>query len=279
MTIVLKHNDKICGFYDSLPALEKFVNSCINCGFMKKTDKIELEYYNNNSYDLTKTEKYNSTRTLTSKNKNPKTEQKINKKIIKVNKASYEEFSDSDTTSVASLKDIDINTKILDNDTDSDKSVALGNVSESDSSFTLDADAFLKQKQNERDHQHKMIELGQQKLDVLSHINKLKLEKQKMIEKKNKYDYDLNLYYKFKQMKTDDFSFDIPLMFKDKYYLFERLENNNDLSFEAFMDNYVEVHIGTKYDDMFTSEPHAYKLPTPEDFKSDDITSLMSAAF
>ena len=30
---------------------------------------------------------------------------------------------------------------------------------------------------------------------------------------------------------------------------------------------------------MFNSEPHAYKLPKPEEFKSDNIEALMSAAF
>jgi FkbM family methyltransferase len=105
----------------------------------------------------------------------------------------------------------------------------------------------------------------------MSHINKLKLEKKKMEEKKTKFDYDLELYEKFKKMKEQDFSFDVPVMFKNIYDLFEKLDNNGDLSFESFIENYVEEKMLTQYDDMFTVEPYAYKLPVPEDFKSDNI--------
>jgi len=113
----------------------------------------------------------------------------------------------------------------------------------------------------------------------MSQINKLKLDKKKMEEKKTKFDYDLELYKKFKKMKEKDFSFDVPVMFKNMYDLFEKLDNNNDLSFESFIENYVEEKILTQYDDIFTVEPYAYKLPVPEDFKSDNIDTLMSAAF
>ncbi len=291
--IVLKHNNKISGFYDSASAAETFINSCISCNFMKKTDKFELEYYKMNSYELWKTEKPKNKNLIqttnkqdnkpSNKNKQQNKNNKLSDKAIKINKMLYEEFSESDTTSVNSENinkhDFDINAQILDNDTDSEKSLVIKEDDESDTSFTLDAEAFLQKKREEREHQQKMIEIGQQKIDVLSHINKLKLEKQKMVEKKTKYDYDLSLYEKFKQLKNDDFSFNIPIMFKDKYALFEKLENNNELSFEAFIENYFEAKLETQYEDMFSSEPHAYKLPKPEDFKSDDLNTLMSAAF
>lgn len=260
--IVLKHNNKICGYYQTKIDAEIFINSCIACKFIKNIDKIELEYYQLNSYILNKKE------TLSFKNS---IKPKINNKIM------YEDFSDSDITSIVSKNDFNINAQILDNDTDSEKSLAIK--SESEDSFTLDAEAFLKKKKEERNYKQNIIDLGQQKSDVLSHINKLKLQKQQIIEKKTKYDYDLQLYEKFKQIKKDDFSFNIPLMFKDKYFLFEKLEKNNDLSFDAFNENYFEPQIETQYEDMFANEPHSYKLPKPEDFKSDDLNTLLSAAF
>jgi len=271
--IILKHNNKICGYYSKKSAVDTFVNSCINCKFIKETDKIELEYYETNSFILKKTEQYNN-----------KNDVKIKEKTIKINKNMYEDFSDSDTTSVdfenVSSSSSDSNKiLLLDNDTDSEKSLILNEDNKSEDLFTLDAEAFLQKKKDQRIQQQKIIELGQQKIDIMSQINKLKLDKKKMEEKKTKFDYDLELYKKFKKMKEKDFSFDVPVMFKNMYDLFEKLDNNNDLSFESFIENYVEEKILTQYDDIFTVEPYAYKLPVPEDFKSDNIDTLMSAAF
>jgi hypothetical protein len=271
--IILKHNNKICGYYSKKSAVDTFINSCINCKFIKETDKIELEYYETNSFILKKTEQYNN-----------KNDVKIKEKTIKINKNMYEDFSDSDTTSVdfenVSSSSSDSNKiLLLDNDTDSEKSLILNEDNKSEDLFTLDAEAFLQKKKDQRIQQQKIIELGQQKIDIMSQINKLKLDKKKMEEKKTKFDYDLELYKKFKKMKEKDFSFDVPVMFKNIYDLFEKLDNNNDLSFESFIENYVEEKILTQYDDIFTVEPYAYKLPVPEDFKSDNIDTLMSAAF
>jgi len=271
--IILKHNNKICGYYSKKSAVDTFINSCINCKFIKETDKIELEYYETNSFILKKTEQYNN-----------KNDVRIKEKTIKINKNMYEDFSDSDTTSVdfenVSSSSSDSNKiLLLDNDTDSEKSLILNEDNKSEDLFTLDAEAFLQKKKDQRIQQQKIIELGQQKIDIMSQINKLKLDKKKMEEKKTKFDYDLELYKKFKKMKEKDFSFDVPVMFKNIYDLFEKLDNNNDLSFESFIENYVEEKILTQYDDMFSVEPYAYKLPVPEDFKSDNIDTLMSAAF
>jgi hypothetical protein len=232
--IILKHNNKICGYYSKKSAVDTFINSCINCKFIKETDKIELEYYETNSFILKKTEQYNN-----------KNDVKIKEKTIKINKNMYEDFSDSDTTSVdfenVSSSSSDSNKiLLLDNDTDSEKSLILNEDNKSEDLFTLDAEAFLQKKKDQRIQQQKIIELGQQKIDIMSQINKLKLDKKKMEEKKTKFDYDLELYKKFKKMKEKDFSFDVPVMFKNMYDLFEKLDNNNDLSFESFIENYVE---------------------------------------
>lgn len=274
--IILKLNNKICGYYTKKSTVETFINSCINCKFIKQTDKIEIEFYEINSFILKKTEQYNN-----KSNNNIK----INEKTIKINQNMYEDFSDSDTSSV-DFENLSVGSNnsnkelLLDNDTDSEKSLILNEVdNKSETSFTLDAEAFLQKKKDKRIQQQKIIELGQQKIDIMSHINKLKLEKKKMEEKKTKFDYDLQLYEKFKKNKRDDFSFDVPIMFKNIYDLFEKLDNNNDLSFESFIENYIEEKMLTQYDDMFTSEAYAYKLPVPENFKSDDLEALISAAF
>lgn len=270
--IILKHNNKISGYYNSKILVENFIYTCVGCGFIKTTDKVELEYYKINSNIFIKKEfielKNNNTKNNNIKNKNIK----INNKVIKVNTQLYEEFSDSDITSIES------NTKnnILDNDTDSQDNI---DFNDDQSVESLDAEAFLQKKKEERLRQQKLIEFGQQKIEILSHVNKLKLEKKKLEEKQTKYEYDIQLYEKFKKYIIDDPRFTIPEMFKESYNLFEKLEKNNDLNFESYLENYNPEQIKTEYDDMFTIEPYAYKLPVPEEFKSDDIDTLLSAAY
>ena len=279
--IILKHNNNICGYYLSKVAAEIFINNCISCNFIKNTDKVELEYYVLNSNIFNKKENFSFKNT-----KNPN-KIKIKNKSIKINKHLYEDFSDTDITSITlsdneyhiNKDEYHIKEQILDIDTDTDSDKKIIPNSETDESFTLDAEAFLKKKKEERNHYQKIVEIDQEKIDILSHINKLKLEKQKIIEDKIKYDYDLELYKKFKQIIKNNDNFNIPLLFKDKYNLFEKLENNNNLSFESFNENYFETQIKTQYEDMFINEQHSFKLPKSENFKSDNIDTLLSAAF
>lgn len=238
--IILKVNEKLCGIYNSEDSVNNFIKSCLNCNFIKKSDKVLLQYYQINSFILNDTKIINlSDNTL----KNIETVE-INYDNIK-NTNIYEEFSDSDISEVSSI----------------------------------DATNFLKIKKQEREKFNKFIELGQEKIDLQSQINKLNLDKKNLSEKKIKYDCDIELYDKFKNLKKINQNFEIPDLFINKFNLFTSLEENNDLNFEAFIDKYVDETLKTSYFELFESQEYAYKLPTPENFNEESIDELKNIAF
>jgi hypothetical protein len=240
--IILKVNEKLCGIYNSEDSVNNFIKSCLNCNFIKKSDKVLLQYYQINSFILNDTKIINlSDNTL----KNIETVE-INNDNIK-NTNIYEEFSDSDS-----------------------------DISEVSS---IDATNFLKIKKQEREKFNKFIELGQEKIDLQSQINKLNLDKKILSEKKIKYDCDIELYEKFKNLKKINQNFEIPDLFINKFNLLTSLEENNDLNFEAFIDKYVDETLKTSYFELFESQEYAYKLPTPENFNEESIDELKNVAF
>lgn len=255
--IIVKINDIIKGYYDSKDLVDIFINSCLNCNFIKKTDDIILEYYKMNSFILIEIESFKLNKHYISNDsiKEVNKYEKINKcekdnKCEKVNKYEkdnkYEEFSESESES------------------------------DNNSYHSVDATEFLNKKKLERELFNKLIEQSQEQIDITSSINKLKLEKQKIEEQENTYNYDLNLYYKFKDMKNKKPHFIIPELFINKYDLFITLENNNNLNFDSFISNYVKEEITTSYFDLFEGQEYAYKIPVPEDFKNDSIDEIIN---
>ena len=61
--IILKNNNKLCGIYNSYELAENFIKSCIECGFIKKSDNIVFESYKINSFVKTNTRKYSTQKT------------------------------------------------------------------------------------------------------------------------------------------------------------------------------------------------------------------------
>jgi len=237
--IILKVNERLCGIYNSEDLVNNFINSCLNCNFIKKSDKVLLQYYQINSFILNDTKVIN----LSDKSLNNIQTVEINNNNSNI----YEEFSDSDS-----------------------------DVSEVSS---IDATNFLNIKKKERENFNKFIELGQEKIELQSQINKLNLDKKKLNEKKIKYDCDIELYEKFKNLKKENQNFEIPELFIKKFDLFEKLEKDNDLNFEAFIDKYVDETLKTSYFDLFENQEYAYKLPTPENFNEESIDELKNVAF
>jgi hypothetical protein len=254
--IILKVNEKLCGIYNSEDLVDNFIKSCLNCNFIKKNDKIVLQYYQINSFILIDTKiinlndkSFNNTQIVDSNNlqitdlNDVQTNESNNHFNLNCN--SYEDFSDSDASDISSI----------------------------------DATHFLNMKKKERENFNKLIELGQEKIELQSQINKLNLDKKKLNEKKIKYDCDIELYEKFKNLKKENQSFVIPELFINKFNLFTILEENNDLNFESFNDKYVDETLKTSYFDLFESQEYAYKLPVPENFNEESIDDLKNVAF
>ncbi len=82
-------------------------------------------------------------------------------------------------------------------------------------------------------------------------INLLKAQREKIIESKNKYEVDLNLYNNFKDKIKDDSDFEIPEIFVDKFKIFEKLDNNNELNWDNFATEYKEKDFNGRFSNIF----------------------------
>jgi len=97
---------------------------------------------------------------------------------------------------------------------------------------------------------YKKIE--QEKIDVVTDINKIKYDKKLMVEKNKLYNEDIKLFELFTKEKEKNNNFIIPALFELKFPIFYSLTKANKLSFETFMEEYEKVKPENNYD-MFTS--------------------------
>ena len=84
-------------------------------------------------------------------------------------------------------------------------------------------------------------------------INILKQKKIKLEQSKKVYETDIEIYRKFKTSHTNDSMFIIPEIFKKKYDLFVKLEDENKLSWENFVNEYKHDNM---YNDHFNVTYH-----------------------
>ena len=94
--------------------------------------------------------------------------------------------------------------------------------------------------------------IAQEKIDVVTDINKIKYDKKLMVEKNKLYNEDIKLFELFTKEKEKNKNFVIPALFELKFPIFDRLIKENNLSFETFMEEYEKVKPENNYD-MFTS--------------------------
>jgi len=88
--------------------------------------------------------------------------------------------------------------------------------------------------------------LAQEKTDTKHEINILKLKKKKYEEEKQVFNSDLKIYYQFKKAKEQE-NFEMPDMFITKYDIFKKLEENNQLTFELFKEEWDKVKPKNNY--------------------------------
>lgn len=95
---------------------------------------------------------------------------------------------------------------------------------------------------------------NKEKCDVEFELNNLKKQKEKIEESKKTYKVDIDLYKKFKKLKEENYQFDIPTLFIDKYDLFQMLEKENKLNWENFYANYKHKNFSSSYGQIFDND-------------------------
>lgn len=239
---IIKFKTNIIGVYDTLKNATDYVYSLYNSKFINSNDKVYIHEF-----------KINTNIILNEYNLNLKYE--ITKRINTnyngpIDEAEYE----NDSSTISSLESYD-------------EKISLGSTEKE------------RIKKNNKEYIKKQNIIGQQKIDVVHELNLLK-EKQKILEEnEKKYDADLELYYKFKNIKLTSTNFDIPFMFEEKYKTFEYLEVENILDYENFIKKYKPTKLKTTYDDLFEiKEPLSdSESETDEVFSNVDTSQLFIA--
>jgi hypothetical protein len=95
--------------------------------------------------------------------------------------------------------------------------------------------------------------LNEQK-DLQHNINLLKIKKEKMKELKSIYENDLKLFHLFNENKSKSNDFVIPCMFENKYNLFTKLINENNLSCQSFIKEFNTSEINNNCDNLFIKQ-------------------------
>lgn len=108
------------------------------------------------------------------------------------------------------------------------------------------------------------LKLADDKIVLQHKINLLKVQKERITESKEIYDNDIKLYSKFKEILNKDVAFIIPELFKEKFNLFKKLDEENKLNWESFMNKYAHSNIYTdfklnSYDDSFVNSDNKKK--------------------
>jgi len=228
---LINHNNKILGVYNNLDLSLEFIYSLVNSGLIDKNSVVNILEYKINSCillnEFTVDLSYNIT------NKSYINYIKNNSVFIK-NDIQYEPDSPT-TTSTESLESLE-----------SSESTILTELS-----ISINTSEEERRKKAEREFIENKNKLAQQKIDITHQINILKEQNKKNDEKKIEFDYDLELYNKFKQMKKENDSFIIPFMFENKYNCFKKLDKQNKLSFENYMELYKPEKINTQFNELF----------------------------
>lgn len=87
--------------------------------------------------------------------------------------------------------------------------------------------------------------------EITRELNLLKQQKKRLEEKKTEYESNLKLYNKFKEeMKVKD-AFIVPELFLSKFKLFEKLEKENEITFENYMKYDEHKFLENSYELLF----------------------------
>ena len=110
------------------------------------------------------------------------------------------------------------------------------------------------------------LKLAENKIVLQHKINMLKVQKERIRESKEIYENDITLYNKFKQNLSKNNTFIIPELFKEKFDLFKKLDDENRLNWENFVKDYIHSNI---YSEHFKLNSYDESFVDKDDKKDD----------
>jgi hypothetical protein len=141
----------------------------------------------------------------------------------------------------------------------------------------------IKQKQKIDENDPTFIKISNKKIELQHNINMLKQQKKRIEESKSTYENDLKLFELFTNSKIKDANFVIPEIFIKKFELMTKLKNENDLSWDSFVnefkhENHYNEHFGLNdYENAFlNSDNDSVDNNTDSDNNNDDIDEEMN---
>ncbi len=106
------------------------------------------------------------------------------------------------------------------------------------------------QQSDEKKEPKEIIDM-KKKSELEYELSQLKNKKAKIDESKHVYNVDIELFNKFKKLKSENNDFIIPEMFSDKYNLMFELEHQNKLCWENFNELYEHKTLETSFSKLF----------------------------
>ena len=132
-----------------------------------------------------------------------------------------------------------------------------------------------------QDNSEAFLKMAKQKMEIQHNINILKIQKEKIDESKRVFENDLKLFNLFNESKQKDSNFEIPELFKKKYDIMIKLNNDNKLTWNEFVkeyhtgeNNYEDYFCLNNYESVFLDSDEKNNFSEEIDIESDSLTEL-----
>ena len=257
MFYLLYHSNNVLGVFDSLRCVESTISSLVHNKLTKVNNFNVIEYRNN--VTSVGTNVNNILKLPFNLNSDSSTSNIVdtNNKSTLINRDIFEQFSDNETTEEYNYDSTEMNISDdnLDNDNQSD------NQSNNEDNSVVEETEEQKERRIRREKRKNKIDYN---------IQILKNRKEKLEEGRRVFEIDKDLYLKFKKIKDENESFEIPPMFTKKYDVLKILEEENSLNFESFDQVYEKDISNTKWSKLFSGNAKERPLLDITESESDN---------
>ena len=259
MFYLLYHSNNVLGVFDSLRCVESTISSLVHNKLTKVNNFNVIEYTQNVASVGTNVNNILKLPFNLNSDVNNNNIVDTNNKSTLINRDIFEQFSDNETTEEYNYDSTEMNNSDEDNnqyndDQDNDNQ-------DNDNNVVVEETEEQKERRLRREKRKNKIDYN---------IQILKNRKEKLEEGKRIFEIDKNLYLKFKKIKDENESFEIPPMFTKKYDVLKILEEESSLNFESFDQVYEKDVSNTKWSKLFSGNAKERHLLDITESESDN---------